>query len=190
MAGYQLDTYPQAWATDALAELCEILDPAVPIERIGAGRMEDFLLLRDQLKAVQNEVHDILMEAPDCGLPPDGELETLAEDPLAPAFLAAQVPEDGDADEWLEDFGGVLADLADDLHILALISLREGLVAAGFTLAEDFAMVLYEHDEESAVGEDDFGVELGVWAEHGPALAELFFASEAHRAWFLGNVEG
>lgn len=189
MAGYQLDTYPQAWATDALAQLCSELDPALAVERIGAGRMDDVLLLRDQLRAVQNEVHDILMEAPECALPPELDFEALAEDPLAASFLAEMVPEDADADEWIEDFFSLLADVADDLHILALIALRDALVAAGFTLAEDFAMVLYEHDEESQIGEEDFGVELGVWSEQAEALAVLLFEGEAHRAWFLGNIE-
>lgn len=179
MRGYELDGYAAAWAEMAASAIDGAsLDKAVPLSRLGAGRMEDFELVRVFLVYAQGgEATTAPMGAPDCRLPNDGNANLYDEDPIAHEFLRATLPaevqaavdeeldDDPGPDEWTaafqeqgedweESFGDVMRSVSDDLHLDALLQLKARLQDSGYSFTDDCSIELSEHDSVTVLADE------------------------------------
>ena len=179
MQGYKLDAYATAWAEMAAATIdAANLDKAEPFSKLGAGRMEDFELVRGFFVYAQgSEATTVPMGVPDCRLPNDGNANLYDEDPVAYEFLRANLPEEvkatvdedlGDGvepDEWVasfqesgedweESFGDVMRSVANDLHLEALLQLKSLLETRGYSFTDDCSIELSEHDSVTVLADE------------------------------------
>lgn len=218
---YQLDTYSDCWAEQAWHALeQEGFDRVTPFTILGATRFEDFELVRRWVHFAQEQSPGtVQIDPPACLLPDAGSCNLYDEDPVAGQFLQRHLPGDvqqtilsesgADAtlEEWLESFIDhgqdwsdcfdiVMRAVADDLHLHALLTLRDLLARHGYAVAPDCRLELREHDGLAVLADEpgyervvlDAPLRVGPWLSQVDQLAALYFESKEQRERFIARA--